>query len=87
MGCLTSKESSTGKQTRSNSRPKITQGIRELRKQYDVQREALGAGSYGQVYKATNKKDREHIVAIKVIEKSGLSADEIEDLMNEVAIL
>jgi predicted unusual protein kinase regulating ubiquinone biosynthesis (AarF/ABC1/UbiB family) len=52
-----------------------------------VQREALGAGSYGQVYKATNKKDREHIVAIKVIEKSGLSADEIEDLMNEVAIL
>lgn len=64
-----------------------TQGIKELRKQYTIQRDPLGAGSYGQVFKATNIKDNTHVVAIKVIEKTGLSKEEIEDILNEVNIL
>lgn len=84
MGCLSSKDSEN-----STVRPrvKITQGVKELNKQYKIQRKPLGAGSYGQVFKATNIKNEEHVVAVKVIEKTGLSKEEINEIMNEVAIL
>jgi calcium-dependent protein kinase len=62
-------------------------GVKELRKQYDIQRKPLGQGSYGQVFKATNRKDKDFIVAIKVIEKTGLSKEEIDEIMNEVEML
>jgi calcium-dependent protein kinase len=39
------------------------------------------------VFRAVNKKDKTHVVAIKVIEKKDLTAEEITDIMNEVTIL
>jgi calcium-dependent protein kinase len=91
MGCLNSKNTgdkdAKSKQEQKRPAPKVTQGVRELRKQYDVERSALGSGSYGQVFRAVNKKDKTHVVAIKVIEKKDLTAEEITDIMNEVTIL
>ena len=36
----------------------------------------MGSGSYGQVYKAVNKMDKNHVVAIKVIEKKEMTENE-----------
>ena len=61
-------------------------GIKELRMTYQIGK-LLGNGSYGKVFLATNKKDRSHQVAIKVIDKTDLDEDDLESLRNEVGIL
>jgi len=44
----------------------------------------LGSGSFGKVFKAEHLKDRSMKVAIKVINKKGMSDEDIEMLKNEV---
>lgn len=61
-------------------------GMAELRNTYQIGR-LLGNGSYGRVYYAVNKKDKTHKVAIKVIEKLDLDADDIDSLKTEVGVL
>ena len=56
--------------------------------QYDVDnKNPLGSGAYGKVFKATNKKDNKIQRAIKAVKKSGLSTDELMLLHRELAIL
>ena len=40
----------------------------------------LGTGSFGKVFMATNKADPTHKVAIKVLNKSKLTPDEIKEI-------
>ena len=47
----------------------------------------MGKGSFGKVFLGTNKSDEDMKVAIKVINKSGMRQDEINDLQNEVAMM
>jgi serine/threonine protein kinase len=44
--------------------------VSALRKQYEIDKNVLGAGSFGKVFLGTNLKDRSMKVAIKVINKS-----------------
>ena len=47
----------------------------------------LGSGSYGKVFLAENRKDRSMKIAIKVIKKSHLHEDDLENLKMEVSIM
>lgn len=47
----------------------------------------MGAGSFGKVFVAENKQNRDHKVAIKVIAKAKLTNAEIEAIRQEVSIL
>jgi serine/threonine protein kinase len=61
-------------------------GIQELRNSYQIGR-LLGNGSYGKVYLATNKSNKEHKVAVKVINKQEMDEEDLESLRAEVSIL
>ena len=61
--------------------------FRDLKNIYELDPKLLGSGSYGQVYRATSKKDITQRVAIKMINKNKLSPDELLSLRNEVAIM
>jgi len=58
-----------------------------LKNLYELDPKLLGSGSYGQVYRATSKKDKTVRVAIKMINKNKLSPDDLLSLRNEVAIM
>jgi len=47
----------------------------------------LGSGSYGKVFLAENKKDKSIKIAIKVINKSGMSESDLQDLRQEVSVM
>ena len=47
----------------------------------------LGKGSFGTVYKGTNRHDDKMMSAIKAIDKRRLSPEEIDDIHNEVKTL
>lgn len=47
----------------------------------------LGSGSYGKVFMAQDKKDESMKIAIKVINKSKLDAEDLESLKNEVRLM
>ncbi len=55
-------------------------------KDYEVT-EKLGAGSYGNVYKAHGKTGAREVVAIKCVVKSQLSKSETDNLITEISIL
>jgi len=51
--------------------------VEDLRKQYTITPKPLGEGSYGKVFKATNIKNEKMEIAIKTINKSQLSDEEL----------
>ena len=51
---------------------------------YDIAKTPLGSGSFGKVFLATEKLDKNFKIAIKVIDKTKLSKDDIDSLRNEV---
>ena len=54
MGCLQSKNTAEtkGEEEFAQKRVTVTQGVKELRAQYNINRNVLGSGSFGQVFKA-----------------------------------
>ena len=60
---------------------------KDLRATYDIEKGVLGKGSFGTVYKASNKKNKEQKLAIKAIDKKMLSPEEIEKIHEEVQLL
>ena len=59
----------------------------DLKATYDIDQKVLGAGSYGKVFLACDKKDKDFRIAIKVINKSQLSEEDLESLKNEVGLM
>jgi len=60
---------------------------RDLKAIYEIETKVLGSGSYGNVFWAVCKRDNSVKVAIKVINKSILSQEDLESLKNEVKIM
>ena len=58
-----------------------------LRSAYNIEKTCLGSGSYGKVFKGTNKKDAKMEVAIKVINKNGMSDEDVEMILNEIQLM
>lgn len=61
-------------------------GIKDLKNNYEIGKK-LGAGSFGKVFIATNKKDPTIRLAIKKISKKGMKDADLRGLQNEVAIM
>lgn len=60
----------------------------DMKKQYDIyDKNPLGEGSFGKVFKARNKEDSSHVLAIKVIKKYGMAPKDILGLQREVSIM
>jgi serine/threonine protein kinase len=58
---------------------------KDMQRLYDIDsKKLLGEGSYGKVFKATNKKDKSIEIAIKAIAKAKLDEDDLAALENEV---
>ena len=60
---------------------------KELKATYDIDRNILGKGSFGTVYKGTNKKNKNHNLAIKAIHKKNLSEEEVNNIHEEVKMI
>jgi len=58
-----------------------------LKSAYDINMKCLGSGSFGKVFLAENKKDKNMKIAIKVINKSKLTDEDLAALKNEVCIM
>lgn len=83
MGCFKSKP----KRSQSSlSFVKTMSGIKDLKNNYEIGKK-LGAGSFGKVFIATNKKDPTIRLAIKKISKKGMKDADLKGLQNEVAIM
>jgi len=63
----------------------IVEGAKDIRETYDFQ-EMLGEGACGRVFKAKHKVSGE-LRAIKQIDKSKISTEKEEEMMNEIKIL
>lgn len=63
------------------------QGVKQLKKQYEIREKALGKGTFGKVYMGQDKKDASHKVAIKVLNKSKMSEEDLKSIMDEVKVL
>ena len=55
--------------------------------QYEIDRKMLGKGSFGEVYRAFDKKNPEFQVAIKVLKKDKMSIADLAHVMDEVDLL
>ena len=60
---------------------------KDLKKQYNIELKPLGEGSFGKVFKASNKSDPSMKVAVKVINKHGMDEDDLLSISREVAIM
>jgi calcium-dependent protein kinase len=61
--------------------------VKELKLAYDINMECLGSGSFGKVFLAVNKNDKDMKIAIKVINKNKLTEDDMGALKNEVSLM
>lgn len=84
--CITSKESSSrGKKPEKFVKSKLKAS--DLKKQYNIELKPLGEGSFGKVFRAFNRSDPSSFIAIKVINKHGLDADDLISISREVSIM
>ena len=65
----------------------IRSGVAALKAEYEIDKNLLGAGHFGKVYKGTNKADPSLAVAIKVIDKRNLKSEDLQMIMTEIGIL
>lgn len=84
---IQSKFSQTKKKSKSISAKKLCLGLKELQEQYYVDKEPLGSGSFGKVYRAISKSDPNKKFAIKTINKKKLSKDDLVNVYREVHML
>ena len=82
------KKKTLNRQAISSIAGRIQQGVRELKQNYviDHKTKVLGVGTFGRIFLSNNIHDKEHQVAIKVLDKHKLK-DEIDCIIEEVAIL
>ena len=73
--------------SKDNQYKKTMLGYKDLKATYHIDRNVLGKGSFGTVYKGTNKQNKNHKLAIKAIDKKNLSDEEINDIHEEVKML
>ena len=66
---------------------KVLAGAHQLKKQYNVDMHVLGKGAFGKVYKGVDKLNPEFEVAIKVLDKTKMSAKDLSNVMIEVDLL
>jgi len=66
---------------------KVKANVHQLKLQYDIDRHVLGKGAFGKVYKGVDRKNPEFQVAIKVLNKSKMSANDLKHVMDEVDLL
>ena len=59
----------------------------DLKVTYDIDKNRLGKGSFGSVYKGTNKKNPNSQLAVKAIDKKKLTIAEINEIHNEVKLI
>lgn len=60
---------------------------KDLKTAYMMDKDILGKGSFGTVYKATNRGNHDMKIAVKAIDKKRLSIEEIDDIHKEVKLL
>lgn len=65
----------------------VKQGVKHLKKVYNVKEKPFGKGAFGRVYLGSDKKNPDFKVAIKVIKKSKLSDEDLKGIMDEVKVL
>ena len=82
MGCVSSNDASRGASKEKFVRTKAN--LKDLRATYDIDKNLLGKGSFGMVYKAANKQNKDQQIAIKAIDKRKLTKEEINDIHEEV---
>ena len=61
--------------------------FKDLKATYNLDTKPLGKGSFGTVYRGTNKANSNVKIAIKAINKRALSENEIEQIHQEVQII
>ena len=83
--CLSPSNSKKSKMSESYVKSRLK--AHDLKKQYEIALKPLGEGSFGKVFKAYNKSDNSSKVAIKVIKKAGLDAEDLLSISREVAIM
>ena len=81
-GCLTAEKKKSNKPKFIDSKANCV----TLKATYDIG-DVLGAGSFGKVFKAKDRKNDNFELAIKCINKKHLDADELENLRNEVRLM
>lgn len=66
---------------------RTTAKYQDLIKTYKIDSVRLGKGSFGTVYKGTNRQNSKNQLAVKKIDKRYITKEEIDDIHNEVMIL
>ena len=82
------KKKTLNRQSISTVHGREQQGVHELKQNYviDAKTKVLGVGAFGRVFMTNNKHDKNHKVAIKVLDKHKLQ-ENIDCIIEEVAIL
>lgn len=77
-----------GKNKSASLKSSQKQGAKELKQNYqiDSHTHVLGTGAFGKVFKTHNKHNKDHLVAIKVMNKAKL-ADHLDAIQEEIEIL
>ena len=62
--------------------------VDDLNAQYNIdKKKTLGSGAYGKIFKASQKKDPTVEIALKIIDKKGMSKADLEGFELEVQIM
>ena len=81
MGCLCSQT------VKKQDYAKTQANFKDLYRTYNIDKNRMGKGSFGTVYKGTNKEDSSTQLAIKAIDKTKLSQKEVAEIHEEVKLI
>ena len=60
---------------------------KDLKATYALDQKILGKGSFGTVYKGTNKSNKNQNIAVKAIDKKSLTKQECDEIHDEIKLL